>query len=91
MSLIFVGLLSKENTTNGHSDSDIISNETTHGALLGEIEISQDATLDDLKIQILTLDALDDLSVPTPDFLRVRLLENKRLMRVLREKDQTLR
>ncbi|XP_071484115.1 ubiquitin carboxyl-terminal hydrolase 40-like [Diadema antillarum] len=60
-------------------------------ALLGQIEISQDASVDDLKNQVLTLPTMKDASVPTNDFLRLRLLEEGRMGRVLRDSRQSLR
>ncbi|MEE6490837.1 hypothetical protein FKM82_016019 [Ascaphus truei] len=50
----------------------------------GDMEISEDASLHDLKTQILTLPVFGALGVPSPDFLRVWTLENKRLGKILR-------
>lgn len=66
---------------------------STSGELrdVGHVEISDEATLEDLKTQVLTLPALYDLCVPTTSFLRVWQLEGKRLARILRGPQLTLR
>ena len=56
---------------------------------LGEVIISKESTLDDLKQQIMTLPEMVDV-VPTQQFLRVRLMENGHLGTVLRLATQTL-
>ncbi|XP_063789322.1 ubiquitin carboxyl-terminal hydrolase 40 [Pseudophryne corroboree] len=48
------------------------------------VEISRDASLQDLKMQIMTLTVFDALGIPSPEFLRIWTLENKRLGKVLR-------
>ncbi|XP_073433661.1 ubiquitin carboxyl-terminal hydrolase 40 [Dendrobates tinctorius] len=48
------------------------------------IEISKDASLQDLKLQILTLTVFDALGIPSPEFLRIWTLDNKRLGKLLR-------
>uniref|UniRef100_A0A673HU14 Ubiquitin carboxyl-terminal hydrolase 40-like n=1 Tax=Sinocyclocheilus rhinocerous TaxID=307959 RepID=A0A673HU14_9TELE len=58
---------------------------------IGHVEISEEASLDDLKTQMMTLPALQDVCVPSPAFLRVWLLECKKLARILRGNQQTLR
>ncbi|XP_066521481.1 ubiquitin carboxyl-terminal hydrolase 40 [Hoplias malabaricus] len=58
---------------------------------VGLVEISEDALLQDLKTQVLTLPALVDECVPTPDFLRCWLVENHRVSRILRGNTLTLR
>lgn len=58
---------------------------------LGEIEISKDATLGDLKEQVMTLELAEELPLPGPDFMRLRLREKTRLTTVLRDVKQTLR
>lgn len=58
---------------------------------VGYVEISDEASLDDLKTQVMTLPALQDVCVPSPAFLRVWLLEERNLTRILRGKHQTLR
>nr|XP_023695916.1 ubiquitin carboxyl-terminal hydrolase 40 [Paramormyrops kingsleyae] len=57
---------------------------------VGHVEISVEAALDDLKIQVLTLPPLHDLCVPSPAFLRVWLLESRRPGRILRGNLQPL-
>ncbi|XP_076871413.1 ubiquitin carboxyl-terminal hydrolase 40 isoform X2 [Brachyhypopomus gauderio] len=58
---------------------------------VGYVEISEEATLLDLKCQVLTLPALVGVCVPTPDFLRLWLMEEQRPSRILRGNQQTLR
>ncbi|XP_048056384.1 LOW QUALITY PROTEIN: ubiquitin carboxyl-terminal hydrolase 40 [Megalobrama amblycephala] len=58
---------------------------------IGYVEISEEASLDDLKTQVMTLPALQDVCVPSPAFLRVWQLEGKKLSRILRGNPQTLR
>ncbi|KAG8013265.1 Ubiquitin carboxyl-terminal hydrolase 40 [Nibea albiflora] len=58
---------------------------------VGQVEISDEATLEDLKTQVLTLPALQDVCVPTSAFMRVWLLEGRRLARILRGQQLTLR
>uniref|UniRef100_A0AAQ4QH47 USP domain-containing protein n=1 Tax=Gasterosteus aculeatus aculeatus TaxID=481459 RepID=A0AAQ4QH47_GASAC len=57
----------------------------------GPVEISDEATLEDLKAQVLTLPALQDVCVPTTAFLRVWQLEGRRLARILRGGQLTLK
>ncbi|XP_069790189.1 ubiquitin carboxyl-terminal hydrolase 40 isoform X2 [Narcine bancroftii] len=57
---------------------------------IGNIEISGNASLDDLKTQVLTLPLLQGLSVPSVKFLRVWLLENKTPLKILRNQQQQL-
>ncbi|KAM4625208.1 ubiquitin carboxyl-terminal hydrolase 40 [Polymixia lowei] len=58
---------------------------------VGHVEISDDATLEDLKTQVMTLPSLQCVCVPTPAFLRVWQTEGQRLARVLRGQQLTLR
>ncbi|XP_041809332.1 ubiquitin carboxyl-terminal hydrolase 40 isoform X1 [Chelmon rostratus] len=58
---------------------------------VGQVEISDEATLEDLKTQVLTLPALQDVCVPTTAFMRVWQLEGRRLARILRGQQLTLR
>ncbi|CAL8273712.1 unnamed protein product [Merluccius merluccius] len=58
---------------------------------LGKVEIPDEATLEDLKIQVLTLPALQSVCVPTPAFLRIWQLEGQRPTRILRGQQLTLR
>ncbi|KAM3917467.1 ubiquitin carboxyl-terminal hydrolase 40 [Leptodactylus fuscus] len=48
------------------------------------IEISKDASLQDLKLQIMTLTVFDALGIPSPEYLRIWTLDNKRLGKLLR-------
>ncbi|XP_034419262.1 ubiquitin carboxyl-terminal hydrolase 40 isoform X2 [Cyclopterus lumpus] len=56
-----------------------------------QVEISDEATLEDLKTQVLTLPALQDVCVPTTAFMRVWQLEGRRLTRILRGPQLTLK
>lgn len=58
---------------------------------LGDIEISKDATLSELKEQVMTLNRVSELPIPTTEFMRLRLKEKGRLTLVLRDNNQTLR
>ncbi|XP_040828259.1 ubiquitin carboxyl-terminal hydrolase 40 isoform X2 [Ochotona curzoniae] len=58
---------------------------------LGDIEISEDATLADLKCQAMTLPPLSERAVPSPAFLRAWTVESKRPGRLLRTNRQQLR
>ncbi|XP_029972099.1 ubiquitin carboxyl-terminal hydrolase 40-like isoform X1 [Salarias fasciatus] len=58
---------------------------------VGQVEISDEATLEDLKTQVLTLPALQDVCLPTIGFMRVWQLEGSRLARILRGQQATLR
>ncbi|XP_037550519.1 ubiquitin carboxyl-terminal hydrolase 40 [Nematolebias whitei] len=58
---------------------------------VGQVEISDEATLDELKTQALTLPMLQDMFVPTSGFLRVWQMEGRRLARILRGQRVTLR
>ncbi|KAI4875390.1 hypothetical protein NFI96_028237, partial [Prochilodus magdalenae] len=58
---------------------------------VGFVEISEEASLQDLRCQVLTLPALTDACVPTPEFLRVWLVEDQRLSKILRGSTLTLR
>nr|XP_046268138.1 ubiquitin carboxyl-terminal hydrolase 40 isoform X2 [Scatophagus argus] len=58
---------------------------------VGQVEISDEATLEDLKTQVLTLPALQDVCVPTAAFMRVWQLEGQRMARILRGHQVTLR
>uniref|UniRef100_A0A674DRG0 Ubiquitin specific peptidase 40 n=1 Tax=Salmo trutta TaxID=8032 RepID=A0A674DRG0_SALTR len=58
---------------------------------VGQVEISEEATLEELKTQVLTLPALQYVCVPSPAFLRVWQLEGQRLTRILRGQQHTLR
>ncbi|XP_044023180.1 ubiquitin carboxyl-terminal hydrolase 40 isoform X1 [Siniperca chuatsi] len=58
---------------------------------VGQVEISDEATLEDLKTQVMTLPALQDVCMPTTAFMRVWQLEGRRLARILRGQQLTLR
>lgn len=53
-------------------------------SFVGHIEISKEASLQELKLQVMTLPLFDALGIPSPDFLRIWTLENKRLSKILR-------
>uniref|UniRef100_A0A672Z7Z5 Ubiquitin carboxyl-terminal hydrolase n=1 Tax=Sphaeramia orbicularis TaxID=375764 RepID=A0A672Z7Z5_9TELE len=76
--------------TAGHS-APLCGSNTTEVRSVGQVEISDEATLEELKTQVLTLPALQDLCAPTSAFLRMWQLEGRRLMRILRGQQLTLR
>nr|DBA19934.1 TPA: hypothetical protein GDO54_015689 [Pyxicephalus adspersus] len=53
-------------------------------SFVGHIELSKEASLQEMKLQIMTLPVFEALGIPSPDFLRIWTLENKRLAKVLR-------
>ena len=57
---------------------------------LGEVIISKLDSLDDLKIHVMAFPEMEDVAVPTTQFLRVRLVEDKRLTTVLKGSSQSL-
>ncbi|KAL5006935.1 hypothetical protein ScPMuIL_015741 [Solemya velum] len=52
--------------------------------MIGDIDISKESTLEEMKEIIMTLDLLADIPLPTPKFLRVRLKVDEILGTVLR-------
>ncbi|XP_048090976.1 ubiquitin carboxyl-terminal hydrolase 40 [Alosa alosa] len=72
---------------------DVISAEWLGAELriVGKIEITEEASLDDLKTQVITLPALLDVCVPMPAFLRVWQLEDRKLGKILRGNQQSLK
>ncbi|XP_053511181.1 ubiquitin carboxyl-terminal hydrolase 40 isoform X3 [Artibeus jamaicensis] len=58
---------------------------------LGDLEISEDATLAELKAQALTLPSLSELCTPSPAFLRAWTVDGQRPGRLLRDGQQQLR
>ncbi|MGH0123351.1 UNVERIFIED_CONTAM: hypothetical protein FKN15_056333 [Acipenser sinensis] len=74
------------NITEQICEHSISTVESSEAALqyVGGVEISGEATLEDLKTQVLTLPGIPDLWVPSPGFLRVWVLESKRPCRILR-------
>nr|XP_046175461.1 ubiquitin carboxyl-terminal hydrolase 40-like [Oncorhynchus gorbuscha] len=81
----------------GSTESQRLEDMTTVGGAMvelrtvGQVEISEEATLEELKTQVLTLPELQYVCVPTPAFLRVWQLEGQRLTRILRGQQHTLR
>lgn len=57
---------------------------------LGDVKISEDATLVELKAQAMTLPSLE-FFIPSPAFLRAWTVDSKRLGRLLRKNQQQLR
>ncbi|CAH2306307.1 ubiquitin carboxyl-terminal hydrolase 40 [Pelobates cultripes] len=51
---------------------------------VGNIEISGENFLQDLKMQIMTLPIFEAFGIPSPEFLRIWTLENKHLVKILR-------
>uniref|UniRef100_A0A1A7YQJ0 Ubiquitin specific peptidase 40 n=1 Tax=Iconisemion striatum TaxID=60296 RepID=A0A1A7YQJ0_9TELE len=64
---------------------------TTELRSVGQVEISDEATLEELKTQVLTLPMLQDVCAPTLGFLRVWQMEGWKLTRILRGQQVTLR
>ncbi|XP_028809756.1 ubiquitin carboxyl-terminal hydrolase 40 isoform X2 [Denticeps clupeoides] len=58
---------------------------------VGQVEISEEASLDDLKTQVMTLPSLEGIWLPTPAFLRVWLLERRKLGKILSGNQLSLR
>ncbi|XP_060007792.1 ubiquitin carboxyl-terminal hydrolase 40 isoform X10 [Lagenorhynchus albirostris] len=58
---------------------------------LGDVEISEDATLGELKSQAMTLPSFSEFSIPSPAFLRAWTVESRRPGRLLRVHYQRLR
>ncbi|XP_054427293.1 ubiquitin carboxyl-terminal hydrolase 40 [Pteronotus mesoamericanus] len=58
---------------------------------LGDVEISEDATLAELKAQAMTLPSLSGLFIPCPAFLRAWTVDSQRPGRLLRDSRQQLR
>ncbi|XP_052355290.1 ubiquitin carboxyl-terminal hydrolase 40-like [Oncorhynchus keta] len=81
----------------GSTEGQRLEDMTTVGGAMvelrtvGQVEISEEATLEELKTQVLTLPELQYVCVPTPAFLRVWQLEGQRLTRILRGQQHTLR
>ncbi|GAA6078202.1 ubiquitin carboxyl-terminal hydrolase 40 [Tachysurus ichikawai] len=65
--------------------------QTTELQSVGCVEISEETSLHELRCQVLTLPALVQVCVPSPEFLRVWLVEKKKLIRILRGNQLTLR
>ncbi|XP_056282071.1 ubiquitin carboxyl-terminal hydrolase 40 isoform X2 [Pseudoliparis swirei] len=79
-----------EVVTVGDSPPPAVGN-TAEPRSAGRVEISDQATLEDLKTQMLTLPALQGVCVPTTAFMRVWQLEGRRLTRILRGPQLTLK
>ncbi|XP_028924841.1 ubiquitin carboxyl-terminal hydrolase 40 isoform X1 [Ornithorhynchus anatinus] len=58
---------------------------------IGDLEISQEASLEDLKIQALTLPSFLEVSIPSPLFLRAWKMERKHPGKLLRNNQQPLK
>lgn len=58
---------------------------------LGDIEISEDATLAELKSQAMTLPSFSEFVIPSPAFLRAWTVESRRPGRLLRVNQQQLK
>ncbi|KAG8184262.1 hypothetical protein JTE90_001081 [Oedothorax gibbosus] len=65
--------------------------DTYRNAKLGEVEISSDSTVLDLKSSVLTLPALSDLALPSIRCLRLQMLDSGKPGKVLRGHQNTLR
>lgn len=73
------------------SSGEVTAGNQTDALHVGDIQVSVDSTLDDLKLQVMTLPAITDLGVPMAEFLRVRVIEDGRLATILKGESQTLR
>ncbi|XP_065839535.1 ubiquitin carboxyl-terminal hydrolase 40-like [Oscarella lobularis] len=88
-----LGVSRPETETKGEPTLSSDSQETCNARFipLGDVEISKQATLSDLKAHVLTLPLLDSHVIPTLNFLRLRQLDDdQELGRVLRRMDQSL-
>ncbi|XP_061179949.1 ubiquitin carboxyl-terminal hydrolase 40-like isoform X2 [Saccostrea echinata] len=87
LSWLSTGIQNLWNTSSGK-----VTPENRKGALhIGEVQVSLDSTLDDLKQQVMTLPTIAELGVPMVEFLRVRVIEDGPLTTVLKGPSQTLR
>ncbi|XP_069472111.1 ubiquitin carboxyl-terminal hydrolase 40 isoform X2 [Ambystoma mexicanum] len=79
-------LTGKMATLRASPAGDCLELERTESSLSyrGDLEISLESTLEDLKAQVMTLPSFQDFTIPSPDFLRIWTLDNKRLGRLLR-------
>ncbi|XP_052226207.1 ubiquitin carboxyl-terminal hydrolase 40-like isoform X2 [Dreissena polymorpha] len=57
---------------------------------IDDLEICKNATLSDLKQQVMTLNLVADLPIPSADFMRLRVKEKDKMTTVLRDSNQTL-
>lgn len=64
---------------------------STCGVKIGEVELSSESTVGDLKKYVLTLPSLSNLFLPSIRYLRLRLLDNGRPGRVLRGLSNSLK
>ncbi|KAK2826421.1 hypothetical protein Q5P01_020635 [Channa striata] len=71
--------------------SPLCASNTAKLKSVGQVEISDEATLEDLKTQVLTLHALQNVCMPTIAFMRLWQLEGWKLARILRGQQLTLR
>ncbi|CAL1267253.1 unnamed protein product [Larinioides sclopetarius] len=78
-----------ENLLQSYGDS--IKDDVNRSIKLGEVEISNESTVADLKNTILTLPSLSGLCLPNIRHLRLQILDNGRPGRVLRGLSNTLR
>ncbi|GFS61409.1 ubiquitin carboxyl-terminal hydrolase 40 [Trichonephila inaurata madagascariensis] len=70
---------------------DTLRDDMNRSIKLGEVELSSESTVADLKDYILTLPSLMALSLPNNRHLRLQLLDNGRPSRVIRGLSNTLR
>ncbi|KAJ8256053.1 hypothetical protein COCON_G00199170 [Conger conger] len=77
--------------TNGVEGVSAADESRAEFQFVGQVEISGEASLDDLKTQVMTLPALHSVCVPAPAFLRVWVLESRRLCKILRGNQLPLR
>ena len=86
----YISLAGMLSTDHSSGDPPSSSPSSSTSQPLGEVIISKESTLEDLKQQVMTLPQMGQVSVPTSRFLRLRLIENRLPTLVLRNHSQTL-
>uniref|UniRef100_A0A8C5Q031 USP domain-containing protein n=1 Tax=Leptobrachium leishanense TaxID=445787 RepID=A0A8C5Q031_9ANUR len=65
-------------------DADLKNGDNPDFCFVGNVEISGENSLQDLKMQIMTLPIFEELGILSPEFFRIWTLENKHLGKILR-------
>ncbi|GIY31584.1 ubiquitin carboxyl-terminal hydrolase 40 [Caerostris extrusa] len=73
------------------SFGDTLNNDINKSIKLGDVEISNESTVADLKNYILTLPSLSGISLPSIRYLRLQGLDNGRPSRIIRGLSNTLK
>ncbi|OCT63721.1 ubiquitin carboxyl-terminal hydrolase 40 isoform X1 [Xenopus laevis] len=76
--------------TSTTEDDSVQEGGTSDYCSVGQIEISGDLSLQDVKMQIMTLPVVEALEIPSPGLLRVWTMENKLLGKILRSPQMLL-